>query len=248
MRVTVAGDVDGLADALLRGLAKQGHEVVLLAPREKTFDGLRGSDALVTTGEFLYRRRSTARAGWDYLSRLVDAAEQALVPRFVVVSQLPSDSNETAIDNMLRGSRFSTAFIRTSLLFPALGPLVAMARRGWVLQFGCGQKRLTPVHMDDVAEAVASSLRSDMQGLNIGGPDDLTWDEIVGMCGRAAGRSARIFRVPQGLVAGALRGLGLFLPGGYVGCLRLAEAQQQELLAPRVGRRPLQTFLEERAQ
>lgn len=102
---------------------------------------------------------------------------------------------------------FSRFFIR------AVGHLVE--RRGIALVPGSGRTRHAFIALDDVAEFMVRSL-DDPQAVNVvwevGGPEILSWDEVVAVFARVLGRPIRIIHQPAGVYRAMLKGLMPFSP------------------------------------
>ncbi len=64
---------------------------------------------------------------------------------------------------------------------------------------GSGNNRLQPIHVDDVARCVSLSLSGNIRGnrtVDIGGPDQLSYNEIVRVVSRVLGRRRLLVNVP----------------------------------------------------
>lgn len=64
---------------------------------------------------------------------------------------------------------------------------------------GSGHNRLQPIHVADVARCVAASVGGNLRGnlaVDIGGPDQLSYNEIIGIVGETLGRRRFQFSVP----------------------------------------------------
>ena len=85
------------------------------------------------------------------------------------------------------GDAFTTsvaALVRTMPIVPVIGS---------------GNNRLQPIHVDDVARCIALSVSGNIRGnrtIEIGGPEQLSYNEIVGVVGRTLGRKVRKVNVP----------------------------------------------------
>lgn len=88
-------------------------------------------------------------------------------------------------------------------------------RRGIALVPGSGKTRHAFVALDDVAEFMVRSLESP-QAANatweVGGPEVLSWDEVVAVFARVLGRPIRTVHQPAGLYRAMLKGLMPFSP------------------------------------
>jgi NADH dehydrogenase len=74
---------------------------------------------------------------------------------------------------------------------------------------GSGRARFQPIWADDAAAAVMAALDGAGGGgrFELAGPEELSYDEIVRVTLRAAGRRRRLLHVPLPLVRASLRGL-----------------------------------------
>lgn len=64
---------------------------------------------------------------------------------------------------------------------------------------GSGNNRLQPIHVEDVAQCVALSLSGNIRGnrtVEIGGPDQLSYNEIIRTVARSMGRRRLLMNVP----------------------------------------------------
>ena len=64
---------------------------------------------------------------------------------------------------------------------------------------GSGNNRLQPIHVDDVARCILLSVSGNARGnrtIEIGGPEQLSYNEIVGVVARTLGKKRRRVNVP----------------------------------------------------
>lgn len=94
-----------------------------------------------------------------------------------------------------------------------------------------GRHTVQPVHVDDVAAAVAAAVDRPNAGrepIVVAGPAPITYGELVRTCARALGRRAVILPVPVGLLtafAAALAAVGLRAPFSPAELRRAAESK-----------------------
>jgi NADH dehydrogenase len=85
------------------------------------------------------------------------------------------------------GDEFTSAvasLVRLTPITPVIGP---------------GTNRLQPIHVDDVARCISGAISGNLRGnqiVEIGGPDQLSYNDIVGVVANTLGRSARHFNLP----------------------------------------------------
>ncbi len=124
-----------------------------------------------------------SRRSWYRAKGLAERAVAAAGPRYVIVRPTwiygPDD---VSLNRFVRVIRLVPGF------FPQIGP---------------GTQRINPILIDDVAGLVADVIdgeTADGRTLEVGGPEVLTLDDIVGAAMRALGRSKPIVHFPLGLV------------------------------------------------
>jgi NADH dehydrogenase len=210
------------------------------------------------------------RVNLEGTRELLDAARAASVPRFLHVSTIAVNfpdkrhyayarSKERA-EELVRASDRDWAIVRPAIV---LGPgsgwgkkLRALATSPVPFVFGNGRTRMQPVDVRDVARLLVELAAAPSLGkvtLELGGPDVLTFDEMLV---RARGASARVLHVPAAPLIGTLAALervaGAALPvtaGQFYGFLHDTTAAPNALvdrLLP--ARRDIKTMVAELGQ
>ena len=183
-------DPDALAEAC-RDATAVVHLVAVIRGGPRQFDAI--------------NRQGTAN--------VVEAAKAAgSVKRFIHVSALGASDTprlqylhskwqgEQAVVN----SGLPYVILRPSLIF---GPgdefttaVAALVRAMPIVPvIGSGNNRLQPIHVEDVARCITLSVSGNIRGnhtIEIGGPEQLSYNEIVGVVARTLGRKARRINVP----------------------------------------------------
>jgi NADH dehydrogenase len=144
---------------------------------------------------------------------IVAAAKEAgSVKRFIHVSALGAANtprlqylhSKWQGEQAVISSGLPYVILRPSLIF---GPgdefttsVAALVRTMPVIPvIGSGNNRLQPIHVDDVARCIALSVSGNIRGnrtVEIGGPEQLSYNEIVSVVGRTLGRKVRKVNVP----------------------------------------------------
>ncbi len=162
--------------------------------------------------------------------RVMDAAIAGGVRRFLLMSANGVDAGLTAYqrskreaERYLQGLALDWTIFRPSVLFGDPrgrmefatqlsaeiidSPLPAPLFHRGLLPFGAGGFTLSPVHVTDVAAAFVAALRNpDTIGktLHLGGPETLSWREILKRLAAARGRSKMMLPAPAlGVMAAA---------------------------------------------
>jgi uncharacterized protein YbjT (DUF2867 family) len=147
-------------------------------------------------------------------ARVARLAREAGVEQLIHVSGIGSDPESASpyIRSRGEGERvvreaFPTAtLIRPSVMFGQgdafLTPVAGMLRRMPIFPlFGYGQTQLQPVHVEDVAEAIARAMQSTSSGMcyELGGPRIYAYRSLLEMLTRHLGRKPLLAPVPFNL-------------------------------------------------
>ncbi|MEX0620578.1 MAG: NAD(P)H-binding protein [Solirubrobacterales bacterium] len=145
--------------------------------------------------------------------RLVQAAEQAGVKRFVYFSALNATPvqrtrffrSKWAGEQAVRGSSLESLIFRPSIVFDQSDPWVSLMRRFSFLPVmpvsGDGRSEYQPIWADDAAAAVMAALEKGEPGnWDLAGPETMTYSEMSALVARAAGRPRPLWHVPLPLV------------------------------------------------
>ena len=162
---------------------------------------------------------------YDGVVRTVEAAVNAGVKRFLLMSangvKVPGtpyqETKKRAEDVVLNSGLDATVFrpsvifgdprgameIATQLYRQMVRPPIPAAGfyTGW--RPAAGQIMMSPVHVEDVAAAFARALDDDStigQVFDLGGPEEVSWTEMIRRVADAAGRSKSVLPYPLGLV------------------------------------------------
>ncbi|MBV9529800.1 MAG: complex I NDUFA9 subunit family protein [Bradyrhizobium sp.] len=160
-------------------------------------------------------------------ARIASAARRAGIRRFVHLSGMGADAASASPYIRSRGegeAAVQAAFpgaviIRPAVMFAAddafLTTILGLLRTlpAYPL-FGDGRSRLQPVHVDDVAAAIAEVLRQTQRPAPIyelAGPRVYSYEELLRTVARAAGRRPVLVRIPFAFWD-AIAGVAEFLP------------------------------------
>lgn len=163
----------------------------------------------VEKGRYTFRSVHVAAA-----ARVARLAREAGVEQLIHVSGIGSDTRSTSPYVRSRGEgewvvreAFPTAtLIRPSVMFGRgdafLTPVARMLRRLPIFPlFGHGQTQLQPVHVEDVAEAIARAMRFTPSGrcYELGGPRIYTYKSLLELIARHLGRKPLLVPMPFSL-------------------------------------------------
>jgi NADH dehydrogenase len=183
-------------------------------------NALRGVDTVVHLAASI---RDQPRASIEELNamatlRLVRAAEQAGVERFVFFSALNAKHHsrtrffraKALAEEAVEASAMRTTVFRPSIIYapgdPWLTLLGRLSRLPAVPISGSGRSVYEPIWADDVADAVMHALGNGAaSSYELAGPELLSYDDIVRIALRASYRRRRLLHVPLPVVRGSLR-------------------------------------------
>jgi NADH dehydrogenase len=183
--------------------------------------------------------RAVARAGV-----LVDRARRAGVRRIVHVSvsnaseasDLPYYRNKGRLERLVRESGLESAILRPALVF---GPGdILLTNIAWFLRrapvfgiFGDGTYRVQPVSLDGFAELIVEAVDAPSAGtvIDVAGPTDYTYLDMVRLIRGAVGSRAALVRMPAWLALAASWATG-FVVGDVILTRDEARGLTQEYL------------------
>ena len=138
---------------------------------------------------------------------LLKAAEQAGARKFVHISvsnaerqqRFPYFRGKHEVEDMVRYSRLSYSILRPALIF---GPEEILINNIYffIKRFhafaipGDGNYRIQPIHVDDLAEmAIESAQGNGSIEFDVAGPEDFTFNELIGLLKRESGTFSIVF-------------------------------------------------------
>lgn len=189
--------------ALSRNVGAAGHKSVRyvqgdLLRSADWADALRGVDACVHLAAMTGKARPEEyrRINVEGTRELVDACSRAGVKRFVHVSTIAATYPETEAypyartkadaERVVRESDLDWAILRPTIVLGKRSPvgkaLLKLAGLPLIPMFGDGAVKVQPIHVDDVAEAIATCLEAPelvRDAFDLGGPEVLPFRELL---------------------------------------------------------------------
>jgi uncharacterized protein YbjT (DUF2867 family) len=137
---------------------------------------------------------------------LLDEARRAGVKKFGFISPEGVDEGhgETPLleakhlfEEVLKASGLQWVIFRAGGFFSDLKEMGKAAVKGTMFVFGSGENRFTPVDVGDLARIMASDLFSRENAVvTVGGPQDMSWNEICRACFTYHGKPTNILHIP----------------------------------------------------
>ena len=204
------GDVTD-ADAVLaamRGCTHVIHLVAIIRGRSSEFERVMAGG---TRNVIAAARAADARRFVQMSALGLSEETRSLTPYFAAKWQMEHDVRTSGIEHVI---------VRPSFVFGTSGGVlptfVRQVRYSPVVPIiGSGTPRFQPVWLDDVAAhlAVALELPAAANGtFELGGPDQVSWDELYRRLAQTMGKRRRFVHVPAGLARTGAR-LTEWIPG-----------------------------------
>ncbi|MDO8430967.1 MAG: NAD(P)H-binding protein [Candidatus Binatus sp.] len=194
---------------------------------------LNGADAIVDAVQFEgypvenpARGQTFERVDYGGVIALLAAAKQAGVAQFIYISGAAANEASShpgfrakgRAERAIRESGLSYTTFRPSLVYGPEDKVVSSLAKA--LKFapifgvpGTGRQKVQPVLVDDLAACVTLAIQG--RGRNgtyeVGGPDLMTFDEMMRIIMNASGHRRPLFHIPEGLMR-AIGGLAEKLP------------------------------------
>ena len=209
-------------------------------------NALRGVDTVVHLAASI---RDQPRGSIEELNavatlRLVRAAERAGVQRFVFFSALGATHHsrtrffraKALAEEAVEESELDTTVFRPSIIYapgdPWLTLLDRLSRLPALPVSGEGDALYQPIWAEDVASAVMAGLAS--PGIyELAGPELLSYDDIVRISLRAAGRRRRLLHLPLPVVRGSLEALRRVVGAKAFATWEEAELMEEPMVSER---------------
>jgi len=214
MDIVVIGAGGSLGKWVSTGMVERGHRVTAIARAEA-----QDPEAIARSRPHVIvdcAGASTALAfgkGWrGYRAvdtpiglAVVEAARRANARMVYAATNFAEAQRETpyvdAHERVFEAMRaIDGCVVRANGFFSAFGGLLALARRGVLLDLGDGRARTNPIDERDLADVlIEAALHDGPRELAAGGPDVMTRAQLFELVAASAGRRVRIARVPRWL-------------------------------------------------
>lgn len=245
-----------------RGYEQQNHprlkSVAADVTRPGQVSGLcRGIDLVVSCLGITRRGHRLSHMAVDYQGNLnlLREAEQQGTAKFAIITPVGAEHGEehgvpllrakALFKRELRGSRLEWLIFRTGGFFADLAEMGKMAAKSPMVVIGPGTNVFTPVDIDDVARImVEDCLVKRNEVIEIGGPEDMSWNTICETCFRHYGKRPRIVHVPVWICQAMLFSLKYAFPKGFAMGKLIVYMSTHDLPTERRGTRHFGDYLQ----
>lgn len=189
---------------------------------------------------------------------LLREAERAGTHKFAVVTPIGAEAGAAKgvplleakylFKSELRQSTLKWVIFRSGGFFSDLAQMGQAAAKGPMFVVGDGQRRFTPIDVGELATLIADRLPAGAdEVIELGGPEDLSWNDICRICFAHYGRPPRIVHVPVGLCRGIIPLIKPFSPAAEAMGKLILFMSTHDLTTPRCGRLRFADFLKQHA-
>jgi len=182
---------------------------------------------------------------------LLDCALSDGVSKFIYISVFNAQSMRSLkiiqakeqFARELSRSSLDHTIIRPTGFFSDMAEFLKMATNGRGYVFGSGEQKINPIHGEDLAKVCIEEITSDNRIVDIGGPEILTYNQILSIAFDAAGKKPKISKVPIWMRNVILKLARLFTSVKTYGPLEFfMTVLAIDMVAPIYGSRHLQEF------
>ena len=213
-------------------LAENGIEVEDIFQAELTHpETLKGCcsriDTVISTVGITRQKEGLTYLDVDYQANLnlLNEARKSGVRKFIYVSVLNGenlrhlkicDAKEMFVEQLER-SGLEYCVIRPNGFFSDMSEFYTMAQKGSIYLFGSGERRINPIHGEDLAAVCIEAIHNTDQVVKVGGPDILTYNEISAMAFETVGTEPKIVHIPDWVRKTVLGFLRMFTSSKFYG-------------------------------
>lgn len=213
-----------------------------------------GIDVVISTVGITRQKDGLTYMDVDYqanLNLLLEARKSG-VKKFIYVSVFKGDSlrhlkicaaKESFVDQ-LKTSGLNYCIIRPNGFFSDMTEFYNMAKKGRIYLLGDGQKKVNPIHGEDLATLCVDAIEMPNNiKINAGGPEVLTHNEIALAAFEALGKKPRITHIPNWLKASVLWLTRTFSSSRTYGPIEFfMTVMGRDMIAPEYGDRTLSAY------
>ena len=135
--------------------------------------------------------------------------------------------------------------IRPTGFFSDASEFLRMALSGRVYLIGRGDRRINPIHGEDLAKVCVNAAEEEKREVPVGGPDVYTYREIAELAFSVAGREPKITSIPPKLASLLIEAIRPFSRHYYTLAKFFLIALQNDSVAPSTGVHHLEDYYRE---
>jgi uncharacterized protein YbjT (DUF2867 family) len=185
---------------------------------------------------------------------LLDESLAENVSKFMYISALNADklrhvkilmAKEQFVDE-LKTADIEHIIIRPNGFFSDMAEFINMAKKGCVYLLGNGERRVNPIHGEDLAEACLAHFKKSGGEFDIGGPEVLTHNEIAFLAFEALKKPPKITHLPLWIKNWVINPAKVFTSVKTYGPIEFfLTVMSMDMIAPTFGRYTIKKYFSE---
>lgn len=205
-----------------------------------------GIDTVISTVGITRQKDGLTYLDVDYQANvnLLSEARASGVRKFIFVSVLNGeklrhlkmcDAKERFVER-LKKSGLDYCIVRPNGFFSDMSEMFSMAKKGNIYVFGDGEKKVNPIHGEDLADVCIDAIDGLDREIRVGGPETLSFNQIADIAFDVAGTEPKITRIPNWVRTAALRLIRLFTSSTFYGPIEFfLTVAAIDMIAPEYG-------------
>lgn len=213
-------------------------------------------DVVISTVGITRQKDNLTYMDVDYQANLnlLKEAQKAGVKKFIYISAIGGTKYpnlkifqaKEGFVQKLKNSGINYSIMRPNGFFSDMQDFLTMAKKGKVYLFGKGDKKLNPIHGEDLAEVVVDAIFLDKKVIEIGGPDVLSHEEIAELALKSYGKAVKIIHLPDWMRRASISIMRTFTSSKTYGPVEFfLTLMADDQIATRYGKHHLKDFYKE---
>jgi uncharacterized protein YbjT (DUF2867 family) len=182
---------------------------------------------------------------------ILEDAKKNGVKKFVYVSALHSENYlhleyfkvHHEFSERLKKSGLNYSIIKPPAIFCAFIDVIAMAKKGQLMNIGTGDKKTNPIYEGDLALVCVNSIRNNNVTIEAGGAEIFTRKQMNEIIQSHAAPGKKLRSVPASIVKLALPLMKLFDRNAHAKFAFFTEVTQHDTLAPQLGKMKFEEYV-----
>ena len=184
-------------------------------------------------------------------SAILNEAVKSKVQKFVYVSAFESENYpqleyfkvHQEFSEKLKASGINYSVIKPPAIFCAFIDMIAMSKKGQLMNIGKGDKTTNPIYEGDLAKVCVDSIKENNVVKGAGGENVYTRKQLNEIIQKAVDPSKKVRSVPAGMLSLFLPVIKIFNKNTYDKMAFFAEVLQHDTLAPKLGKMKFEDYI-----
>lgn len=214
-------------------------------------------DAVISTVGITRQKDGLSYMDVDYQANmnLLSEAKQSGVKKFIYISVLNGErlrhlkicAAKESFVSELKTSGLAYCIIRPNGFFSDMTEFYTMATKGRIYLFGDGERKINPIHGEDLAAVCVDAIDTQDTEIKAGGPETFTHNEIAALAFDVLGTKPKITYIPNWVGTAILKMIRLFSGSTFYGPIEFfMTVMAMDMVAPEYGKHTLRDYFVKR--